>query len=74
MRYYKGHTFLCQSYFFLLYFCLLIKSIIFFSNHTFHMGSLVSQSTAVLVLQPSSCRGGRDTDASLKRKDNYFNE
>lgn len=44
MRYYKGHMFLCQSYFnffFLCFFFFLIIKHYFFSNHTFHMGSLV---------------------------------
>lgn len=74
MRYYKGHTFLCQSYFTLLF----LINWKHFSPITFHMGSWctpgvqVSQSTT--VLHPSFLQGGRDTDASLRKKDNYFNE
>lgn len=72
MRYYKGHAFLCQSYFTLF---LLIRSISclfgFFSSQC-HIsyripGAQVSQSTIVLVFHPIFLWGGRSTDASLNK-------
>lgn len=76
MRYYKGHTILCQSYF-TFFVKLLIRSIIFFfQSHISYgiPGLQVSQSTTVLVFHPSFLRGGGggNIDASFKKKDLFY--
>lgn len=72
MRYYKGLI----SLPILFHYFVMNQKRYFFQSHISYgiPGVQVSQSAAVLVFHPSFCRGGRDTDASLKRKDNYFNE
>lgn len=74
LRYYKGHTFLCQSNFTLFFpsvdqthlFCFFFC----FQSHISHgiPGAQVSQITTVLVFHPFFLRGGRATDASLEKK------